>query len=126
MTSEAAIKSLASGRIAVGLCAWLGPAVFGRALRLDRPNDGQTAFVSRLFGARDVALGVGALAARGGARRSWLLAGIACDAADAAAATLAGRTGSFSRAGAASLAFPAVAATTIGAVAMSRDQVKAS
>jgi disulfide bond formation protein DsbB len=115
MNSEAAIKSLSLGRIAVGLCAWLAPSLFGRALRLEHTDN---AYVARLFGARDAALGIGTLTAHGEARRSWLLAGIACDAADAAAAALGGRAGSLSTPGATLLAAPAVLATVVGAAAL--------
>ena|SRR5437870_958971 len=118
MNSDSTVKSMARGRIAVGAGAWLAPNLFGRALLLAPQNNPQAPYLARLFGARDVALGVGTLAARGEARQTWLVAGLACDAADAAAAVLGGRRGYLSTVASALLAAPAVAATAVGAIAV--------
>jgi hypothetical protein len=72
---------VATPRIATGL--WLGPAVRSPAKVL-----------ARALGARDLAIGAGALAALGGegSLRPWLLAGLLADVTDFAA-TLADRDG---------------------------------
>lgn len=121
MTTDSAVKSLAAGRIAAGAGAWLAPNLFVRALRLDLAGNQRAAYVSRLFGARDVALGIGTLSTRAEARRTWLVAGLACDAADFGAAVLGRRSGSFSSGTAVLLAAPALAATALGALAVGND-----
>jgi hypothetical protein len=65
----------------------------GRAFGLDAASNPQAPYLSRLFGARDIALGIGTLTSTGEARRRWLTLGVACDAADALAGMMAGRAG---------------------------------
>lgn len=49
---------------------------------------GQAPYLWRLFGARDVAVGIGTVVSRGGQRRTWARFGLACDVADGAAAVM--------------------------------------
>lgn len=99
-------------RLLVGGATFLAPGLAARLLRLDGPGP-QSAYWARLFGVRDVALGVAALRTTGTARAEVIGLTAACDAVDAASALLARRAG-----------FPATATTlatltaiTAGAVA---------
>jgi hypothetical protein len=74
---------------AFGGAAFLAPGVAARTL--DVSDDPETAYLLRLFAARNTALIGGLLASRGDTRRLWWQAGIACDALDAAAGVLAFR-----------------------------------
>jgi hypothetical protein len=90
---EKAVDAIAIGRIAVGAGAWLTPNLSGRLFGLDPEGNPQLPYVGRLFGARDVALGAGALRSTRKQKDAWLTAGLACDVADVAAGALAGARG---------------------------------
>jgi hypothetical protein len=87
------VKALAGLRMAIGTAAWVSPRMAGKAFGLDADENPQSPYLARLFGARDVALGWGALRSEGETRRQWLLAGLACDLADVAAGIVGGRSG---------------------------------
>jgi hypothetical protein len=87
------IRALAGLRIAIGVASWATPRVAGRIFGLDAENNPQAPYLARLFGVRDVALGWGTLSSEGDTRRQWLLAGLACDIADAVAGLAGGRGG---------------------------------
>ena len=93
MDNDQTIKSLATLRLAVGASAWATPRLAGKAFGLDAAGNPQSPYLARLFGIRDIALGVGTLSTTGEARRQWLTLGVMCDAADAAAGIFAGRAG---------------------------------
>jgi hypothetical protein len=88
-----AVKTLAGLRLAIGLASWATPRTAGRLFGLDAVANPQAPYLARLFGARDVALGWGALGSEGETQRQWLLAGLACDIADAVAGIAGGRGG---------------------------------
>ena len=118
MNPEAAVKNLSLLRIVVGLFAWLVPNLAGRAFMLDVPGNPQAPYLARLFGVRDVFLGVATAQANGAARGKLVAAGIAVDTADAAAAMLGARAGYFSKSTGALLAGPAIAAAGMGMLAL--------
>src|SRR5256885_15930056 len=89
---------LAGVRMAIGAGAWATPRLAGRLFGLDVAGNPQAPYLARLFGARDLALAWGALGAEGSARRQWLLAGLACDLADALAGVGGGGGGHLPRA----------------------------
>jgi hypothetical protein len=93
MEPDQTIRSLAMLRMAVGTSAWATPRLAGKAFGLDATGNPQSPYLARLFGIRDIALGVGALSTSGEAQRQWLTLGVVCDAADAAAGVFAGRGG---------------------------------
>jgi hypothetical protein len=93
MEPDQTIRSLAMLRMAVGTSAWATPRLAGKALGLDATGNPQSPYLARLFGIRDIALGVGTLSTSGEAQRQWLTLGVVCDAADAAAGVFAGRGG---------------------------------
>lgn len=90
---EKATNAIAISRIAVGASAWLTPNLSGRMFGLDPEGNPQLPYVGRLFGARDVVLGAGAIRSPRKQKDAWLTAGLACDVADVAAGALAGARG---------------------------------
>jgi hypothetical protein len=107
---------LAAARVVIGGCALATPDLGTRLFRLDGPGNPQLPYMTRLFGSREIALGAATLLASGKTRRNLVLAGIAVDAADAAAAWLAGEARAVDRTTAALLTAPAVAAVVAGVV----------
>jgi len=78
--------------MAFGVAIWTLPGPVGKAFGVDMRRDPLAIYLSRLVGARDVALAWELLVTEGDARRRWLLACLACDAADTLAAIAAGRS----------------------------------
>jgi hypothetical protein len=113
--------ALLSGiRTAVGAAAWTAPNLSGKVMGLDPAANPQAAFLGRLFGVRDVAMGVGTSMARGEARRSWLALGVLVDGMDAVAAALAGRNGTLPRHAAVMSGAIAVVAAGLGVAALAQ------
>lgn len=97
-------------RAALGAAAYLAPRATGRALGIDPEANPASPYLARVFGARDVALGVGGFVLPAETRPTYLrlLAGI--DAADLVSAALGGRGGYLRPRSAALLAGAAVLA----------------
>ena len=74
-------------RIAAGLLAWLSPRLTARLFGMSG-DSGAAGYAWRLFGVRDVVLGVGTLRSSGAQRRAFAAAGLACDVADGAAGAI--------------------------------------
>jgi hypothetical protein len=108
------ISILAGLRVSIGAGAWAAPNTTGKLFGLDPDNNPQASYLARLFGIRDVALGAGALASNGKSRALWLQLGVACDAADAAAGILAGRSGVLSKPATVLVTAPALLAIGLG------------
>lgn len=115
---EASAKALAGLRIVIGLLSWFAPNLAGTLFGLDVKRNKQAPYLARLFGVRDVALGIGTLMAKGAARRTWLQVGLLCDTADAAAAGIGHRDGYLDAQTAIMVAAPAVAAVGLGSAAL--------
>ena len=115
---EASVKALAGLRIVVGLLSWFAPNLAGTLFGLDVKRNKQAPYLARLFGVRDVALGVGTLMAKGSARRTWLQMGLLADTADAAAAGIGHKDGYLDAQTAIMVAAPAVLAVGLGAAAL--------
>jgi hypothetical protein len=105
-------------RFGVGAGSWLAPRLAGKAFLLSPDDNPQSPYLGRLFGARDVALAYGSMNSSGAARRTWIVAGLAVDAADAAAAIAGGRAGYLSRLQTVLLTAPALAGVAMGLVAL--------
>lgn len=89
MDSHHAARVLAVGRVAVGVTLLALPGGVARSIGVgSRPG---VRLLIRMVGVRDLALGAGTLRAlaRGRGSRSWVRAGAACDAVDAAVLTTA-------------------------------------
>lgn len=114
-------KILSSLRVAIGAGAWVTPAIAARVFGLSAADNPQLPYMARLFGIRDVALGIGTTQTTGPSRRVWWQIGIACDLADAGAAYLGGRDGSLSKFTAIAAGGTALAAAGLGVAAMQTD-----
>lgn len=79
------MAGLAGFRVALGAVSWIAPGPLARTYGV--PEDRVTPeleYMTRVFGVRAVALGVGYLASSGDARRLWRVLWLLCDAADTA------------------------------------------
>jgi len=112
------VLGLSIGRVAVGALALARPDAASKTLQLDAVSNPQVPYVVRLFGAREVALGLITLFAGGKTRRGVIAVGVAVDAADAATSYLALKDGSISKKGAMTLLVPAVGAVGSGLLAL--------
>ena len=118
MSDGQAGRALAMLRIVAGAGAWLTPNLTARILGL--PAGGPLAFVLRLFGVRDVVLGLGYLNASPDDRNNWLRMGMVADAGDAVAAVVAVRRGAVPARTGIPLALTAVGASVAAASEQSR------
>jgi hypothetical protein len=116
------VQSLAGLRLAIGVGAWLAPNLTGRMFGLDTAGNPQMVYMARLFGIRDIALGIGTLVASAEARPLWLKLGLLSDTADVGAAALAHHDGSVSAPVAGLLGGVAAAAAATGAALLARDE----
>lgn len=105
---------LAAARVVIGGVALALPDAGAKLFRLDPVTNPQLPYMTRLFGSREIALGAATLLARGKTRRNLIIAGIGVDAADAAAAWLAGETHAVDRQTTYALTAPAAAAVLAG------------
>jgi hypothetical protein len=112
------VNGLALGRIAIGATALASPAMAAKLFRLDLARNPQLPYLSRMFGSREIALGVITLMAKGGARRKLVALGIAVDGADAFAGYDAMKSGSVSQSVGVGLTVPAVGAVIAGAIGL--------
>lgn len=113
--ADAGIVALAGMRIGIGALAWARPDLASTLFGFPAPDD-QGRYLWRLFGVRDVAVGLGTVASSGEHRRTWARVGLACDVADGAAGAL-GRAG-VSRSSAAAMTGVPAAAVGFGAWAL--------
>jgi len=93
MKRSRALNSMIASRIAFGAAIWTLPGPVGKAFGVDMTRDPLAMYLSRLMGARDVALAWELYVTEGDAQRRWLIACMVCDAADTLAAIAAGRNG---------------------------------
>lgn len=120
-SSSQLISALAGLRGAVGVGAYAIPNVSGKLFGLDPAGNPQASYLARLFGARDIALGVGAATTTGATRRSWLQLGLLCDAMDVGASYLAGRNGTLPKHAALMTGVTAAVAVGLGAAALASE-----
>ncbi len=116
-----AVGLLAGLRLVVGVASWTTPRLAGRLFGLDAESNPQSPYLARLFGARDVALAWGALGSEGDARKQWLIAGLACDAADVLAGIAGGRRGYLPKLTSALVSGTAISAVALGVAALSDE-----
>jgi hypothetical protein len=121
MSDGGAVKALVGLRIAIGTASWVTPRVAGKLFGLDARANPQSPYLARLFGARDIALGIGVLSSEGDARRLWLVAGLACDVADAAAGAAGGLRGYLPKFTSVLVTGTALSAVAIGAAALGEE-----
>jgi Domain of unknown function (DUF4267) len=121
MDAESSVKAMGAIRIAIGLISWLAPNLAGRLFGLDVDRNQQAPYLARLFGVRDLVLGVATITTSGEDRKRWLMAGLVCDTADAAAAGLGYRDGYLPAVTTAMLTAPALLGVGLGAKALGDD-----
>ncbi|MGZ6827186.1 MAG: hypothetical protein ACXVGH_10370 [Mycobacteriales bacterium] len=112
-------RGLAVGRTAVGLTMLARPELVPTALGVDAAAAEQTAWVVQMLGAREVALGAGALLGRR-QPRLWAAAGLLCDAVDAVAIAAALGRGRLRTAPGVGAVVVAAGAAAVGAGALRR------
>jgi hypothetical protein len=115
---KSTLSALAGLRLAIGVASWSTPRAAGKLFGLDAKANPQSPYLARLFGVRDVALAWGTLSTDGEAQRQWLLAGLACDAADALAGFVGGRGGYLPKVTSALVTGTAVSAAAMGVIAL--------
>ena len=121
------VRNIALMRIVVGVVSYFAPNLGGKLFGLDPANNPQAAYLGRLFGVRDLALGVGALQSSGDAQKQILQLGMACDVADVGAALLGRRGGYLPAVTTVLVAGAAVAAAAMSAAALGEvDQAPSS
>ncbi|HNP11672.1 MAG TPA: hypothetical protein PKM33_00370 [Mycobacterium sp.] len=88
------IPFISVGRIFAGILSWASPTASSRVFLLGRPApDGRAGMMFRLFGIRDLALGLALQHPSADVRKVALQAGVAIDSADVLATLLAVRAG---------------------------------
>lgn len=115
---------LAAGRTGAGVVMLTRPRLMPQTMGVDSASAAQTAWVVQMLGAREIALGIGTLAAlRSGdarATRTWVAAGVVCDGLDALAVGAAVLSGRLSRPIGGAVVLTALAATAGGLQALRR------
>jgi hypothetical protein len=106
-------RGLALGRTAVGVSMLARPTLIPTQLGVEPQAAAAMTWAMRMLGAREVALGLGALTSRQDSRR-WLAGGILSDAVDALAVGAALKQGSVKPVTGGGLTVVAVSATVIG------------
>jgi hypothetical protein len=79
-------------RLALGATAYLKPGLAARAFGIDPDQSAAMPSAVRLFGARELALGLGVALTSGAELRRWLLLGAGVDALDVTTVALGART----------------------------------
>lgn len=114
------VIGLSLGRIAIGSAALVNPRLGAQMLQLDPATNPQVPYVVRLFGSREIALGVVTLLSRGRVQRGVIGVGVLVDGADAAAGYLGMQDGSISKRTGSTMIGPALGAMAAGVVALFR------
>jgi hypothetical protein len=105
----------------IGVGATLSPAATLKSYGVEGDISPLLAFVSRLFGVREIALATGTWASRGPARALWLQLGIVCDLVDAVAAIDVARQGALPKRGALQATLGPAMGVTIAAYALAHS-----
>jgi hypothetical protein len=112
------VIGLSLGRIAVGAAAVANPEMVAKSIGVDAVSNPQAAYVTRLFGLREAALGLATLVTRGRSQKGVIGVGVLVDAGDAATSYLAMQQGQITKKAALSLLAPAVGAVGSGLLAL--------
>src|SRR5206468_3247597 len=82
---NALMAGLAAFRIGLGAASWIAPGPLARLYGVPKKRlTPELEYMTRIFGARAVALGIGYLASSGNARRLWVRLWLLVDTADTA------------------------------------------
>lgn len=123
---RASVSQLALGRAGVGAAMIARPRMLPQLMGVDSATATRVGWSVQMLGAREVAVGLGTLAAvRGGDRRAartWVAAGVLCDAVDALAMTGALLRGRVTKAAGAATVAVALSAVAVGLDALQSDE----
>lgn len=117
---DQAARALALLRIGAGTGAWLAPNLAARLMGLQ--GGPSVAFVLRLFGVRDLIMGLGYLSASPDARDNWVRMGIVADAGDAVGSLAAVRAGGVPARTGIPMMLTAIGAVTVATTALQRPR----
>lgn len=106
---HAGVVALSAMRIGIGVLAWVSPSTAAKLFGMPGAARGESPYLWRLFGIRDVVVGTATLRADAADRRRWVAFGLICDAADGTAAAISRRDGGLPASTAALVAVPAAA-----------------
>ena len=125
VSSRARPEQLALGRAGVGLIMIARPRVLPELLGVDSATSVRMGWSTQMLGARELAVGLGTLAALRWpdrrAARLWLAGGVLCDAVDALAVGGALAKGRVSKASGGAVVAVALAAVALGLRALGED-----
>ena len=110
------VTGLNIGRVVLGGLALVSPTSAAKVVGLDPVANRQLNYMTRMFGAREVALGALTLASTGQRQRDLVLTGIAVDATDTFSGVAAAFDGSVTKVRGAVLALAALGALVTGVV----------
>jgi len=108
----ATIKTLSVARVCAGVATMTAPQFTGRIAGIGGAPDAQLA--ARLFGAREIAVGLSTLRADRASAKSLIKLGVCCDVLDVVAAVACHRAGSTTRPNVITTAAAGVAAALVG------------
>jgi hypothetical protein len=111
-------KALAIGRLVIGAVALIFPTLAARLFLLNTKANPQLPYITRLFAAREIAVGAVTLTAPESARTSMVGVGMAIDGSDAFAGIAATRSGIVSKPVGVLLTGAALGAVAAGASAL--------
>jgi hypothetical protein len=109
---------MAVSRIGAGKLTWISPDLSAKVFGI---RGEQSAYLGRLFGSRDIALGLAVLSRNPAIRRTALRMGIVIDACDCAAAVLETKRGKLTPVGSALLIGGAATFAVLGVIALRAD-----
>jgi hypothetical protein len=112
------VIGLSLGRIAVGAAAVANPEMVAKSIGVDPVSNPQVPYVTRLFGVREIGLGLATLTIGRGARKGLVGIGVLVDAGDAATSYLALQDGQITKKAALTLLAPALGAVGSGLLAL--------
>lgn len=112
------VTGLSLGRVAIGALALARPSTAAVAFGLTPAAQPEVAYVTRLFGSREIALGTATLLARGKGRTALVLLGVGVDVADAVTGHLGPREGQVTKRAGATLLGPALGAVAAGVLGL--------
>jgi hypothetical protein len=109
---------MALGRIGAGALSWANPPLSAKVFGIKGESSD---YVGRLFGIRDVVLGLGVMSRNPTIRKATLRAGMLIDTFDTAAGVLEAKQGKLTPAGTVLLIGGAASFIALGAIALSQE-----
>lgn len=121
-TSDRVFSALAVGRVVWGVAAYLAPKANADVVGAGDRVTPEVAYLTRIFGGRAVALGVGYLLSDPAARARWQRLGLLVDTADTVAGLVQLRGGGVPKRAAVTLLVATATYAAIGAIGLAGQQ----